>query len=121
MPPNQYHNINSRWTELLSNWKLLVALFVAGFFAFGAGVYAFTLFLPSIEQEFGWGRAVTGGSVSIFWLSAPIVPLIGWITDRYGARFLMATGLLLEGVGYMFLFFISAVWQLYLIRVLMGV
>ena len=107
--------------KIYYGWWITLALFIAGLLAFGGGVYAFTLFLPSLETEFGWGRAVTGGAVSVLWLSAPLLPLIGYLVDRFGARLLVGTGLLITGVLYMLMFFVQAAWQLYAIRIIMGI
>ena len=107
--------------KIFYGWWITLVLFIAGLLAFGGGVYAFTLFLPSLETEFGWGRAVTGGAVSVLWLSAPLLPLIGHLVDRFGARLLVGTGLLITGVLYMLMFFVQAAWQLYAIRMIMGI
>jgi len=72
-------------------------------------------------DEFGWGRVVTGGVVSVFWIGAPLVPFLAMLAEKYGCRIVLLLGVLLEGICLIFIAYISALWELYLLRALMGV
>ncbi len=103
-----------------SPWAVLAALVVVGFACYGTGVYAFTQFLTPLANEFGWGRAVTGGAMSAFWVASPLVPWIAVWAGRGGPRRPIITGALLEGASLVLLAFVEDAWQLYALRVLMG-
>jgi MFS family permease len=101
-------------------WKVLAALFVAGFLVYGGGLYCFVLFVTPLTQEFGWSRAATGGIVSAFWLSAPLLVVGGVAMRRFGIARLLATGIVLEAVCVLALATVSTLPQMYLLRAAMG-
>jgi len=103
-----------------SPWAVLAALVIVGFACYGTGVYAFTQFLTPLADEFGWGRAVTGGAMSAFWVASPLVPWIAVWAGRGGSRRPIIAGALLEGTSLVLLAFVDEAWQLYALRVLMG-
>jgi MFS family permease len=105
------------------NWSrvaALAALVTVGFTCYGTGVYAFTQFLTPVSTDFGWGRAVTGGAMSAFWVASPLVPWIAVRAGREGSRRLIIAGGLLEGASFCLLALVGDAWQLYALRVLMG-
>ena len=110
------------WSEKIERkWPVLAAMTIASLVCYGPAVYAFTLFLGPLEEEFGWSRAALGGSVSIFWLGAPLtVPIGRWI-DRYGAKRMMLVGVVLESAGFLMLGLVDTIWELYAMRVFMGI
>ena len=105
---------------LYHGWKVLAALFLAGFFVYGGGLYSFVMFVTPLTQEFGWNRASTGGLVSAFWLSAPLIIFGGLAMRRFGVTRMLATGILLEAICVLALSFVSDLWQMYLLRAAMG-
>lgn len=106
--------------SLRGPWAVLAALVMVGFACYGTGVYAFTQFLTPLAQEFGWGRAVTGGAMSSFWVASALVPWIAVWAARVGSRWPILIGALLEGTSLALLAFVQDAWQLYALRVLMG-
>ncbi|MGD0103250.1 MAG: MFS transporter [Rhodopila sp.] len=73
-------------------WLLLAAAF--GTFSIGAGfMHAYTVFLVTFIDDFGWSRA----EVSLAYSVSQIVngvssPLVGWLVDRLGPRRLILVG-----------------------------
>jgi MFS family permease len=75
---------------------------VAAVFLLGASIYA-AAFLTSEFFQLGWGDSpLTAGLRFLPWTAAPllIAPLAGALSDRIGARLLMAVGLLLQAAGF---------------------
>lgn len=101
-------------------WWVIASLFMCGMAVYGAGLYGFTLFVTPLTEEFGWSRASTAGLVSVFWLSAPLSLLGGALNNRFGAFRLICFGVLLEGISLVLLGFVSELWQMYVLRTLMG-
>ncbi|MBS0365476.1 MAG: MFS transporter [Proteobacteria bacterium] len=101
-------------------WKVLAALFLSGFMVYGGGLYCFVLFVPRLIEEFGWSHAATSGLFSAFWLSAPLLLLGGYGIKRLGMVRMLVTGILIEATCVMVLALLSNLWEMYLLRILMG-
>lgn len=49
--------------------------------------FSFGVFFKSLEQDFGWTRAITSGVFSAYMLLGCLVAIVGgWAADRYGAK-----------------------------------
>ncbi len=101
-------------------WRVLAALFMAGFMVYGGGLWAFTLFVMPLTEEFHWTRAATGGLVTAFWLSAPLILLGGYGIRRVGAVRMLVCGILIEAACMGLLATVSSFWQMYALRAAMG-
>jgi len=101
-------------------WWVLAALFMAGFFVYGGGLYSFVLFLMPLSKEFGWTHAETGGLVTAFWLSAPLLMVGGIAMRRFGATRLLVIGIILEAIAVFAIAHVSSLAQMYVLRALMG-
>jgi MFS family permease len=101
--------------------KVLAALFMAGFMVYGGGLYCFVLLVPPLTEEFHWSRAATGGLVTAFWLSAPLILLGGSAIKRFGATRLLITGIVVEALCLGLLSTVSTFGEMYLLRVAMGI
>src|ERR1700694_449039 len=73
-------------------WLLLAAAF--GTFAIGAGfMHAYTVFLVTFIEVFGWSRAQVSVAYSVAqFVSGFSSPLVGWLVDRLGPRRLILLG-----------------------------
>lgn len=75
---------------------------------------AFSLFLPPILDEFGWGSGVTAGAFSFgFLVSAVLSPSLGRLMDRRGPRVVMEMGVGLVAAGLLLAPFVRQPWHLY--------
>jgi MFS family permease len=101
--------------------KVIAALFMAGFMVYGGGLYCFVLLVPPLTEEFHWSRAATGGLVTAFWLSAPLILLGGAAIKRFGATRLLIAGILIEAACVALLSTVSEFGEMYALRVAMGV
>jgi MFS family permease len=101
--------------------KVIAALFMAGFMVYGGGLYCFVLLVPPLTEEFHWSRAATGGLVTAFWLSAPLILLGGAAIKRFGAIRLLIAGIIIEAVCVALLSTVSAFGEMYALRAAMGV
>src|SRR5262249_54558807 len=53
----------------------------------------FALFYVAMLEEFAWGRGPTALGYSLSWLGFVFfAPIAGWLSDRWGARAVVATG-----------------------------
>jgi len=83
------------------------AVGIGTFFSFGV------LFNPLVA-EFGWSRATVAGASSVALLLMGFLGMgVGRLNDRIGPRKLMTVTGVFFGLGYLLMFKIEAVWQLY--------
>jgi MFS family permease len=92
-------------------WLLLAAAFAT--FSIGAGfMHAYTVFLVTFIEVFGWSRA----DVSVAYAVAQFVngassPVVGLLVDRIGARRLILAGGCVLTVGLLVSSQVNALWQ----------
>lgn len=78
--------------------------------------YSFSVFYVAILDDFGWSRAATSIIFSIHMLMYGIsAPLAGVLVDRFGARKVLAVGLLLLAFGFGASSLGQSPWQFYLL------
>ena len=89
----------------------------AGFLiqAVGGGALAtYGVFFTHLQAEFGWSRAAISGATSItILLMGTGAILVGRLNDRIGPRLILYASGLLLGVGYVLMFQLQHLWQLY--------
>src|SRR5579863_6342407 len=93
---------------------------MAGFMVYGGGLWSFVLFVVPLTEEFHWTRAATGGLVTAFWLSAPMILLGGSSIKRFGAVRMLIAGIVIEALCMALLATVSSFWQMYALRAAMG-
>jgi OFA family oxalate/formate antiporter-like MFS transporter len=84
--------------------------------------YGWTLFVNPIDAKYHWGRADIQVAFSIFvvvetWL----VPLEGWLVDKFGPRPVIAGGAVLAGIAWVMNSYASSLFELYTAAVIAGV
>ncbi len=73
------------------------------------------LFKP-ISSELGFSRAVTSVPASIGRLEGGFeAPLTGWLTDRFGPRWIVLSGVFLFGLSLILMNYINSVWAFYVV------
>jgi MFS family permease len=94
-------------------WSL-AAVFVTLGISYGIW-YAYSVFLVALLREFGWSRSVLAGAFSLFALMhGGLSPVVGWLTDRIGARRLILLGAALLSLALALDSTVNRPWQLYL-------
>ncbi|NQU07211.1 MAG: MFS transporter, partial [Candidatus Abyssubacteria bacterium] len=96
--------MDSREGRIFHGWYIVAVGFVVNFFIFGISVNTFTVYVTPLQESLGWSRA----QVTVAMGLAPLAmgaasPFIGRLIDRIGARFVMAAGAAVVGVGTMML------------------
>ena len=95
-------------------WAVVGAAFVAHFVGFGI-IYSFTVFFPSILDEFGQGRGTTSWIVSIAaGLMLATGGVTGKLTDRVGPRRVFLAAAALIGTGMILSSVATSIWHVYL-------
>ena len=77
--------------------------------------YTFGVFFKPLLTEFGWTRAETSGTYSLFMVVHGLFYIVtGRLNDKLGPRIVMTACGFFLGLGYLLMSQISAIWQLYL-------
>ena len=109
-------------SKIFYGWWVVGACFVSMAMAGGIGNLSFPIFLKPLTEEFGWSRAQVSGGISAFMLAIAVTaPLVGRIVGLYGARAVMVPAALVVGLCLMLLARLTSLWQLYVLRLGVGV
>ena len=83
-------------------WWIVAGLSLWSAVALGTTIGSLGIFVEPIRQEFGWTGEQIGRALTAFVLAmALIMPAVGLLTDRIGARLVMAGGVAVIGVSYL--------------------
>ena len=99
----------ARRTPFFYGWVVLYGASAAQFASNAAASLTMSVFIYPISQDLGWSRTLIAGAASVGGLVATVQsPLIGWLTDRYGIRVVLASSVLVLGLSVMFLSWATA-------------
>lgn len=88
-------SVSEEWAR---GWKVALGAGLGMASGASAIIYTSSLFIPALQDAFGWTRAqVSAGALGIV-VAAFAGPVIGRITDIYGARRVLLSALTLQGM-----------------------
>ncbi|MBW2062085.1 MAG: MFS transporter [Deltaproteobacteria bacterium] len=94
---------------------IVAGCFVLLFLYAGAGFYSFSIFIKPLEEHFGWSRTEISFTMSIYMILHGLLgPLIGHITETYGARKVMTVFAVASGASFILVSFTPALWYFYM-------
>ena len=106
--------LRNRWFQLIVG--LLCMALVANL------QYAWTLFVTPMNTKHHWGEASIQFAFSIFILTETwLVPIEGWLVDRFGPRPVVAGGALCAGLAWVMNSYATTLPELYVSSVIAGV
>lgn len=95
-------------------WVVLVVCLIVITIGYG-GRFSFGVFFKSIEQEFGWSRALTSSVFSAYMiLSSLFAVLAGWLADRYSPKIVFMSMGLISLLGFAVASQANLPWHLFL-------
>ena len=95
---------------------ILLGTVLLHFLDSGLYFYGFSVFYTPIKLEYAWSAAAISGAISFSRLEGGIEgPVVGYLIEKYGARKILALGVLITGLGYMLMLYVDSVWMLYLV------
>jgi MFS family permease len=116
--------VGQKGSKIFYGWWVVLASGVGLAVHFGPIIVpTFGVFLKPLSREFGWSRAQISLAFSLATLGLTVVvPFIGRLVDRFGARAVILPAVLLFGLSVLSLSFLSArLWHFYAIYLFMGV
>src|SRR5690348_8219693 len=110
----QQGTLAGRWWQLL--FGIICMTMIANL------QYGWTLFVNPIDAKFHWGRAAIQIAFSIFVLCETwLVPIEGYLVDRFGPRPVVMVGGLLCGIAWVMNSFASSLAMLYVAAAIGGI
>jgi MFS transporter, OFA family, oxalate/formate antiporter len=83
--------------------------------------YGWTLFVSPIDQKYHWGRAAIQVAFTIFVLTETwLVPVEGWLVDRFGPKIVVLVGGILVGIAWTINSAAHELWELYIAAAIGG-
>ncbi|MES2298511.1 MAG: oxalate/formate MFS antiporter [Pseudomonadota bacterium] len=84
--------------------------------------YGWTLFVGPMHDKFGWGKAAIQVAFTIFVVAETwLVPLEGYLVDRFGPRRIVLVGGVMVGIGWFMNSFVSSLPMLYFAQAIGGI
>jgi MFS family permease len=104
-------------------WPILAAAVSGVFVSFGSLlIFTFGIFLSRWTKEFGWSRFDASLAFTVAALTVAVCsPPMGRLMDRHGARFVILPCMLVYGLAFASLGFLTPhLWQLYAVFLVLG-
>jgi sugar phosphate permease len=99
--------------RIFYGWWIVASCFICAT-ATGVVGYGFTAFFDSFVQEFGWSYAAISLGASLRGAETGLIsPVLGFLVDRWGSKWVLLAGSILTGLGLIFLSQISSLAQFY--------
>lgn len=94
-------------------WSVLFIGIISGL-GHGFNTYGISVFFKPIAAELGLNRAFTSVAAGIGRLEGGISsPLVGWLSDKFGPKWLVFIGIVITGAGMIFMNYVTEVWHYY--------
>src|SRR3569832_450932 len=102
-------------------WRVVLACFLAAVICWGFGLYGHGVYLTELHRLHGWPTAAISGAVTCFYLlTAMRVLFVSDAIAKLGPKLVMLGGVCCFGCSVALLATINALWQLYLVYLLMA-
>lgn len=101
-------------------WLIVAGVALVLFGAAGSR-FSFGVFLKPLTEEFFWSRGSLSGALAIAGVATgSLRPIAGMLADRYDARIIAVSGLVLGGMALIGLAGLKSLWQFYVLFFIMG-
>ena len=103
-------------------WLVVFGAFTALSMTSGVGLFVLPVLLDSIIADTGWTLTEVSAAVTVWGLAAAAFsPLCGMLIDKFGARSVMLVGIAIGAFTTYLASRVTALWQLYLVMLLMAI
>ncbi|MBA7615447.1 hypothetical protein ES703_22728 [subsurface metagenome] len=100
-----------RFPRIFPGWWIVLTSGILALWGDGFSFYGFSAFFKPIASELGFSRAVTSVAASVRRLEGGLEsPLVGWLTDRFGPKWLVLSGVFIMGLALTLMYFVNSLW-----------
>jgi len=108
--------------RLFYGWWIVAGVIVIQTLHGGLLFQAFGAYFVRLQAEFGWSRASLSWSFSLLRVESGLLgPIQGWLIERFGAKVVLAVGLVIFAAGMMLLSIIDSLLTFYLAFVVIAI
>ena len=94
--------VNSK--RLFYGWYMVAAGSAMQFLQAGLMTQSFGAYVAVLQAERGWSKTALSGAAALQQMEAAILgPVLGWFIDRFGPQWVIRTGVLAFGAGFILL------------------
>ncbi len=102
--------------KIFFGWWMTIAGGLLCIWGYGYTSYGFSALFKPIAEELGFSRTSTSVAASITRFEGGVgAPLVGYISDRYGPRISVFTGIFMVGLGLLLMNWVHSLWAFYVI------
>lgn len=107
--------------KIFYGWWVLLACALIQFYFGGTFFQGFTAIFNPITEEFGWSYALVSLAFTFRGFeSGVLAPLVGFFVDRFGARKLLFSGVIVMCLGFWLFSRINSLWTFYAVFLLLS-
>lgn len=100
--------------RIFFGWWSVLFIGIASGVGHGFNTYGISEFFKPIAAELNLSRAATSWAPGIGRLEGGVTsPLVGWLSDKFGPRWIVVIGICIAATGLILMNFITEVWQYY--------
>ena len=111
-----------RSTRVYHGWTIVAAATVVALFGWGLGFYGPGVYLVALQERHGWTTAELSSAVTLYYLFAASLVLAGGrLFERFGARPVVALGVIAMASGATLLASVREIWQVYVAFMVMAI
>ena len=105
-----------RLPRIFFGWWTVLAGGILALWGYGYQAYGISALFKPISEELGFSRAGTSVAASIGRFEGGFeAPIVGWVTDRFGPRWVVFGGTFIIGLALILMYFVNSLWAYYLI------
>jgi MFS family permease len=103
-------------------WRVVAVCYLGAVFCWGLGLYGHGVYLTELNRLHGWPTAwISGGITGFYLLTAALVVFISDAIAKLGPKRVMFSGMCCFAAAILLMAFVTQLWQLYLIYMLLAV
>ncbi len=100
--------------RIFYGWWIVGACFLIALYTGGVLGYGFTAIIDPLVEEFGWSYALVSLAPALRGMEVGFfAPVVGWLVDRYGARWVMFAGAIIIGLGLLLISHVNSLAMFY--------
>ncbi|MDY6918403.1 MAG: MFS transporter [Chloroflexota bacterium] len=106
----------TRFPRIYFGWWTALAGGILALWGYGYQAYGISALFKPISSELGFSRTATSVAASIGRFEGGFeAPLVGWMTDRFGPRWIVFCGVFFISVALVLMYFVNSLWTYYLV------
>ncbi|MDY6918404.1 MAG: MFS transporter [Chloroflexota bacterium] len=106
----------TRFPRIFFGWWTVITGGILALWGYGYQAYGISALFKPIASELGFSRTTTSVAASIGRFEGGFeAPLVGWITDRFGPRWVVLAGVFVIAVSLVLMYFVDSLWAYYVV------